>query len=343
MSDSLTHPNEMDDKTSNETSQKRVVHNETHNCDKEIIKEILNGIVQKICHKSNECTETQIELNSYKEVKKNIYFGGELVKFLPKSNQKQKSIINTEITDVGDEYVIDQNDESKTETTGTIMTSPVTKDTDAKDKHIQKWDDVIDPSNIIDEDICEVVITNIGNLYLRGNQKILPKMKKKIGKSKKRGKNVSKSNESRLPKNKGMLKSDDSIQPKNNDSVLKMKTLFMSEASNKSVSSSSSSMSSNDTFSSVSNLQIYKDTMQCEEINPKFSKLLKHANAVHNSAKLEKARDIILPILEDSELNGHYKGVFGSLIMNFIRKSICAGTKTIMKLYLILRVHFRIY
>ena len=124
-----------------------------------------------------------------------------------------------------------------------------------------------------------------------------------------------------------MPKSDDSIQPKNNDEVLNMKTFFMSQKSNKSDSSSSSSMSSTDTFSSVSKLPIYKKTMQCEEVNPKFSKQFNYGNVLHNSAKLEKARDIILPLLEDSELNGKYKGVFGSELMNYIRESICAGTK----------------
>ena len=187
MSDSLTPPNKMDDKTSNETSEKRVVHNETHNCDKEIIKEMLNDIVEKICHKSNEGTETKIEVNSQKEVKKNIYFGGELVKFLPKLNQKHKSIINNKLPDEGDEHVIDQNDENKTKTIGTIMQSPVTKGTDSDHLDIQKWDDDINPNNVIEEGNSEIVITNIGKIVRTDNQRSLPKNKdmkffKRIGK-----------------------------------------------------------------------------------------------------------------------------------------------------------------
>ena len=83
-----------------------------------------------------------------------------------------------------------------------------------------------------------------------------------------------------------MQKCDDGIHPKNNDEVLNMKQLFMSQKSNKGDSSSSSSMSSTDTFSLVSKSPIYKATMQCEEVNPKFSKQSNNGNALHNSAKL---------------------------------------------------------
>ena len=167
----------MDNKTSNETSEKRVVPNDNHHCEKEIIKEMLNDIVDKICLKSNDGTETKIEVNSQKEVKKNIYFGGELVKFSPKSNQKDKSMINTKLADEADENLIDQNDEKKNKSIWTTIQSPVTKDSDSDNLDIQKWDYEINPKHVIEEDNCEIVITNIGKIVRKGDQRGLPKNK----------------------------------------------------------------------------------------------------------------------------------------------------------------------